>query len=112
VPAVGPDHARKAVEAARDLLRATAAFVPVGAGVHTGVAYVGSVGSDSTVADFTALGDAVNVTARLASLASAGEVLISEAAYTASGSDVGDFERRELSVKGRAAPLAVRVLRA
>jgi adenylate cyclase len=112
VPAVGSDHARKAVEAAGDLLRATADLVPVGAGVHTGVAYVGSVGSDSTVADFTALGDAVNVTARLASLAGAGEALISEAAYTASGFDVGDFERRELSVKGRDAPLAVRILRA
>ena len=112
VPAVGSDHARKAVEAAGDLLRATADLVPVGAGVHTGVAYVGSVGSDSTVADFTALGDAVNVTARLASLAGAGEALISEAAYTASGFDVGDFERCELSVKGRDAPLGVRILRA
>jgi adenylate cyclase len=108
----GPDHTRKAVEAAGELLRATADLVPVGAGVHTGVAYVGAVGSDSTVADFTALGDAVNVTARLASVAGAGEALISEAAYTASGSDLGDLERRELSVRGRDAPLAVRVLRA
>jgi adenylate cyclase len=112
VPAVGPDHARKAVEAAGDLLRATADLVPVGAGVHTGIAYVGAVGSDSTVADFTALGDAVNVTARLASLAGAGEALISEAAHTASGSDLGDLDRRELSLKGRDAPLAARVLRA
>jgi adenylate cyclase len=112
VPAIGPDHTRKAVEAAGDLLRATAELVPVGAGVHTGVAYVGAVGSDSTVADFTALGDAVNVTARLASVAGAGEALISEAAYTASGSDLGDLERRELSVRGRDATLAVRVLRA
>jgi adenylate cyclase len=111
VPAVGPDHARKAFEAAGDLLRATADLVPVGAGVHTGVAYVGAVGSDSTVADFTALGDAVNVTARLASLAGAGEVLISEAAQTASGSDLGDLDLRELSLKGRGASLAVRVLR-
>ena len=94
------------------MLRATADLVPVGAGVHTGVAYVRAVGSDSTVADFTALGDAVNVTARLASLAGAGEALISEAAYTASGSHLGDLERRELSVRGRDAPLAVRVLRA
>ncbi|HWJ31451.1 MAG TPA: adenylate/guanylate cyclase domain-containing protein [Gaiellaceae bacterium] len=112
VPAIGPDHPRKAVEAAGDLLRATADLVPVGAGVHTGVAYVGAVGSDSTVVDFTALGDAVNVTARLTSLAGAGEALISEAAYTASGSDLGESERRELSMRGRAAPLAVRVLRA
>ncbi len=112
VPAVGPDHTRKAVAAAGQLLRATADLVPVGAGVHTGVAYVGAVGSDSTVADFSALGDAVNVTARLASVAGAGEALISEAAYTASRRDLGDLERRELSLKGRDAPLAVRVLRA
>jgi hypothetical protein len=39
-------------------------------------------------------------------------VLSSEAAYTASASDLSDLERRELSVKGRDAPLAVRVLRA
>jgi adenylate cyclase len=110
VPAVGPDHARKAVEAAGDLLRATADLVPVGAGVHTGVAYVGAVGSE-TVADFTALGDAVNVTARLASLAGAGEALISEAASTASGTDLRDLERRKLSLKGRDATLAVRVVR-
>ena len=112
VPAIGPDHARKAVIAAGDLLRATADLVPVGAGVHTGVAYVGAVGSDTTVADFTALGDAVNVTARLASLAGAREALISEAAYTASGTDLGDLDRRELSVRGKSARLAVRVLRA
>jgi adenylate cyclase len=112
VPAVGADHARKAVQAAGDLMRATADLVPVGAGVHTGVAYVGSVGSGSTVSDFTALGDAVNVTARLASLAGAGEVLISEAAHAASGSHLGDLDRRELVLKGRDASLAVRVLRA
>jgi adenylate cyclase len=53
------------------------------------------------VADFTALGDAVNVTARLASLAGAGEALISEAASTASGTDLRDLERRKLSLKGR-----------
>ncbi len=111
VPAVGPDHAQKAIEAARDLLRATAELMPVGAGVHTGIAYVGAVGSDSTVADFTALGDAVNVTARLASLAGAGEALISESASGAARVDLRELERRELELKGRSAPLAVRVLR-
>ena len=43
VPAIGPDHARKAIEAAGDLLRATAGLLPARAGVHTGVAYVGAV---------------------------------------------------------------------
>jgi adenylate cyclase len=112
VPAVGADHAQKAVAAAGDLLRATADLLPVGAGVHTGVAYVGAFGSDSTVADFTALGEAVNVTSRLASRAGAGEALISEAAHAASGSDLGELDRRELSLRGRTAPLAVRLLRA
>ncbi|HYY34166.1 MAG TPA: adenylate/guanylate cyclase domain-containing protein, partial [Gaiellaceae bacterium] len=88
VPAVGPDHAGKAVEAAGELLRATADLVPVGAGVHTGVAYVGAVGSDSTVADFTALGEAVNVTARLASLAAAGDLLRATAKLVPVGAGV------------------------
>jgi adenylate cyclase len=70
------DGAKRAILAARDLLAATGhgdrggPWVPVGAGVHTGVAYVGAVGSQETVSDFTALGDAVNVTARLSSVRS------------------------------------------
>jgi class 3 adenylate cyclase len=54
----------------------------------------------------------VSVTARLASLAGPGEVVVSEAALAASGSDLGELEWRELSLKGRDAPVAVRVLRA
>jgi adenylate cyclase len=111
VPAVGDDHAQRAVLAARDLLLAMTSWLGVGAGVHTGTAYVGAVGSDQTVADFTALGDAVNVTARLASLAGPGELLVSEDAYGAAGLDLGELEIRTLELKGRTAPLEVRVLR-
>ena len=82
-----------------------------GAEFHTGVAYVGAVGSESTVVDFTALGDSVNVTARLASLAGAGEALISDAACRSAGVDLGELEGRDLELKGRGAPLSVRVLR-
>jgi adenylate cyclase len=116
LPAIGSDHPRKAALAARDLLLATGhgdpggPWVPVGAGVHTGTAYVGAVGSQATVADFTALGDAVNVTARLASMAAAGEVLISEPAYGPARDDLGDLDVRQLEVKGRDAPIDVRVL--
>jgi adenylate cyclase len=104
------------VLAARDLLLATGhadpdgPWVPVGAGVHTGVAYVGAVGSQE-VSDFTALGDAVNVTARLSSAAPAGEVLISEAAYGSVRGELGELEVRQLEVRGRDAPIQVRVLR-
>ena len=116
LPALGPEHPRKAALAARDLLLATGhadpdgPWVPVGAGVHTGTAYVGAVGSEATVVDFTAIGDAVNVTARLASVAAAGEVLISESAYGRARDGVGELEVRQLEVKGRDAPIDVRAL--
>jgi adenylate cyclase len=116
LPALGPDHPRKAVLAARDLLLATGhadpegPWVPVGAGVHTGVAYVGAVGSEE-VSDFTALGDAVNVTARLSSAAPAGEVLISEATYAHVRDELGELGVRQLEVRGRGEPVEVRVLR-
>jgi adenylate cyclase len=84
--------------------------VPVGVGVHTGTAYVGAVGSQATVTDFTAIGDAANVTARLASVAPAGEVLISASSYAAARDELGELEVRQLDVKGRDAPVDVRVL--
>lgn len=111
------DHAAKAVQAAHDLLHVTGhtrpggPWIPVGVGVHTGVAFVGSVGSEDTVSDFTALGDAVNITARLASLARSGEILISDAAYAAAGLDLGNPEHRQLELKGRTEPVDVRVVR-
>jgi adenylate cyclase len=105
---VGGDHAAAGVEAARTILRAVA--LPVGIGLHSGEAWVGFVGGVDQVRDFTALGDAVNVTARLASVAPAGEVLISESSYAAARDELGELEVRQLDVKGRDAPVDVRVL--
>jgi len=118
IPAVGLDHPRFAINAAQALLRATGhadpggPWIPVGVGVHTGIAYVGSVGTKETVTDWTALGDAVNVAARLAQVAQAGEALISDAAYAASALDLGALERRRLELKGRTEPIGVHVVRA
>ena len=115
IPALtGAEHAGRAVEAARGMLKATGhgdaagPWAPLGIGVHTGVAYVGVVGD--AVTDFTALGDNVNITARLASAASGGEILVSEAASTLAGLD-GSLETRQLSLRGRQQTLGVRVLR-
>ena len=116
LPVSGPDHPRRANLAARDLLLATGhrdadgPWVPVGAGVHTGTAYVGAVGSQA-VSDFTALGDAVNVTARLSSVSAAGEVLISESSYRTARDELGELEMRHLDVRGHDARIDVRVLR-
>jgi len=115
----GADHARKAVQAAQELLHvvgygtSNGPWLPIGIGVHTGLAYVGTVqGSAGTVADFTALGDSVNVTARLASKAGPGEALLSDAVYTESGMSLENLERRQLKVKGKSEPIGVHVLRA
>jgi adenylate cyclase len=114
----GPVHARPALLAARELLVATGhghedgPWLPIGIGVHTGPVFVGTVsGSEGSVTDITALGDNVNVAARLASLAAPGEALISEVAYAAGGEDLGDLERRQLDLKGRSEPVPARVLR-
>jgi adenylate cyclase len=112
----GPEHPRRAIEAAQELLRLTGhrdtkgPWLPVGIGVHTGSAYVGVVGDEDSTADFTALGDNVNITARLASAAGAGEILISEASCLASKLDLGSLEHRQLELKGKSEPFSVRVL--
>jgi adenylate cyclase len=61
--------------------------------------------------DFTALGDNVNIAARLASKAGTGEILISDAAYTAAGLEPGSLEHQQLELKGKSEPIGVRVLR-
>lgn len=115
VPAMATaEHARQAVSAATDLLEHTAglgvagARLPVGAGVGSGTAYVGSIG-EGMEADLTAMGDLVNTTARLASAAGAGEVLVTLAAAAAAGlSD--SLERRSLELKGKTGDTEVAVL--
>jgi adenylate cyclase len=114
----GNDHAAKGVAAGRALLEAVArpnassdGPIPVGAGVHTGIAYVGSVGSSDEISDFTALGDVVNSTARLASLAAAGELLVSTASADQAALDREGLELRAVDVRGREAGLDVLVVR-
>jgi adenylate cyclase len=81
--------------------------------VHTGAAWVGSiVGASGAGADFTALGDNVNIAARLASKAGAGEVLISEATYSAARIEDKYLEKRDLELKGKSELVSVRVLHA
>jgi adenylate cyclase len=109
----GPHHARQAIDAGRALLRVAdeELDLPIGAGVHTGIAYVGTVGEGPMV-DFTAMGDAVNVTARLASAARPYELLVSVDAIAAAGFDEPGLEHRSLELKGKTEPVSVVVVRA
>ena len=61
---------------------------------------------------FTALGDAVNTAARLASVAGAGEVLVSAAAAAQAGLHSTGLETRRLALKGRTEPVDAFVLSA
>jgi adenylate cyclase len=115
VPALtGQEHAARAIQAARSLMTATgndgtAPWVPIGAGVHTGVAFVGSIGSGPHV-ELTAMGDPVNVAARLASAAGAGEILVTTDAAEAARLDGTGIERRDLALKGKSSLTSVLVL--
>jgi len=116
VPALATEaHARRGVDAAVALLRATGhgsaggPWVPVGVGVNTGTAYVGSIGEGDDT-ELTAMGDMVNVTARLSSVAAAGEALVTAAGAEAAGLEPG-LERRTLALKGKTEPVEVVVVR-
>ena len=101
----GERYVAQAVAAAQALLRATGheepdgPWVPVGAGVHAGRVWFGAVGEGGHV-EMTAVGDNVNIAARLASAAEAGEVLVSTDAAASSDLDPG-LERRTLDLKGK-----------
>lgn len=117
VPGIaGPDYPRRAVEAAQALLHATGhadpngPWIPVGVGVHTGQAYVGAVGSTSSVSDITVLGDMPNAASRITAQAAPGEVLIS-AATAAAAWFAAPQETRRLDLTGREESMTVHVLR-
>ena len=111
----GARHAERAVDDGEGPARGDRArrpggpWLPLGAGVHTGPAWVGAVGEGPRT-DLTALGDTVNTTARLASVAGAGEILVSATAAAAAELDPG-LERRSLDLKGKANPTEVFVVR-
>ena len=97
------DHARLALEGALALQRAASQAgteLGYGVGVHTGDAMVGNLGSDE-YQNFTAIGDTVNVAARLQAQAKAGEVICSAAVLTAAGDRVSATSLGALELKGR-----------
>jgi adenylate cyclase len=110
----GERHAERAISAGRALLAATGdrssgAHLPIGVGVNTGVAYVGAMGAGDRV-DFTAMGDPVNVAARLASAAGEGELLVTLAAADSAHIVDTQAEHRNLELKGKSEPIEVLVL--
>ena len=115
IPLVGPNYRAAAIEGAVATLRSLQdtngkALLPVGIGVHAGLAFAGKVGSES-FHDYTVLGDTVNVAARLRSEAKAGEIVLSEEIFKSVASFYPEAEARVLKLKGREQPMPVRILR-
>jgi len=111
----GRQHQRRAIETGLALLRATGhvegkPWIPVGVGVHTGTAFVGTVGGAEGMLELTALGEHVTIAARLAGVAGTGELVCSEAAYDAASVDLPG-ERGEITLKGVSVPVSIRTLR-
>ncbi len=109
----------QAISAAQGLLKAMGyhdpggPWLPAGIGIHTGLAFFGTVtGSEGTFHDFTALGDTVNTAARIAAAAGPGEALVSEATCAAANLELTACEIRSLQLKGKSEDLRVRVIQA
>lgn len=108
----GPDYAARTVRAARNILTLMDRHgIPVGIGVHAGVAYFGAMGEANGLTNISAIGEEVNTAARMAAQAGAGEIIVSEKALERAGLDPSRLESRSLTLKGISQPVAVRVIR-
>jgi class 3 adenylate cyclase len=120
-PLAHEDDPERAVRAALDMVAATDEFAAelktargidfrIRAGLNSGLVLVGNVGSDLRY-EYTALGDAVNVAARMQTSAEPGNVLITDNTYrfVADAFEVEDLGGVE--VKGKSEPVhAYRVI--
>ncbi len=107
----GADYVARTVRVAQKLLNVMAREkIPVGVGVHAGMGFFGVMGTPDGLTNISAIGDEVNLAARLASKAAVGEIIISEPALKAAGIDGSSLEARSLELKGISEPVPVRVM--
>ncbi|MFB9752978.1 CHASE2 domain-containing protein [Paenibacillus hodogayensis] len=112
------NHAEMAVRAALEMKKQTAMLeerlmeklgftVRFGIGINCGPAIVGNIGSEELRLDYTAIGDTVNLTARLESNAKPGQILISDNVYERV-SHLFDIEGMgDIKVKGKELPVTI-----
>ena len=111
------NYRNNAVAAAMELMRRFPEVLPeeetrrLGIGLNAGLAFVGKVG-EGEVSDLTALGDTINVGARLQAEARAGEIIMSEDLYQSVAAAYPDLDRRVMHLRGREEPTTVRILNA
>jgi len=107
----GPDYVGRTIKVAQNLQKAMERQnISIGIGVHSGVAYFGAMGAADGLTEISAIGDEVNLAARLASKAAAGEIIVSEQALKKAKIDGSEMEARSLELKGISEPVTVRVM--
>ncbi|MEJ7712281.1 MAG: adenylate/guanylate cyclase domain-containing protein [Pyrinomonadaceae bacterium] len=115
-PQATPQDAANAVAAAVQMQRRMIAFneelqtegieqIKIGIGLHTGEATVGYIGSERR-SEYTAIGDTVNLAARLESNSNGGQILLTEAtAQAASAAPYVMRPREAINVRNRVQPV-------
>jgi len=112
-----PGSESKAVECGLEMLRCIKDWnrvrqaegleaVKIGIGINTGTVVTGAIGS-SRALQYTAIGDAVNVAARLCSAAQPDQLLISQDTYSKVQANVAAVRLPPVKVKGKEKPLDV-----
>ena len=111
------DAPLRSIRCALDMMRALEEFnrlridqgrerVSIGIGCNTGSVIAGAIGSSRTL-QYTVIGDAVNIAARLCSLAKPGEIIISESTLQLAGPHILVEPRKAVQVKGKREALPI-----
>lgn len=90
----------------RRFFRGEAEHLRVGIGVNTGYLVAGNLGSSRRM-NYSVIGDAVNIAARLEGVAKAGEVIITESTKDLLGASFKVELRDAVMVKGKAEPIRI-----
>lgn len=112
-----PDHAFLAVKTALEMQAAQAELIakwagrgynlpPIGIGINSGEVIVGNIGCEKQM-DYTAIGDAVNLAARLCGAAVGGQILISENTYRIVAGRIQADKLPPIQVKGKEEPIQI-----